>query len=72
MGGHMHARVRGISYSGAIVATIIRSRSVRMTGGAGRNRTADASLFRAALYRLSYRPMSGVACRSLTAAFKWV
>ena len=25
-----------------------------MNGGQGRNRTADASLFRAALYRLSY------------------
>ncbi len=35
------------------------------TSGAGRNRTADASLFRAALYRLSYRPRSAAACRRL-------
>jgi hypothetical protein len=28
--------------------------SGKMCGGQGRNRTADASLFRAALYRLSY------------------
>ncbi len=28
--------------------------SVRKHGGQGRNRTADASLFRAALYQLSY------------------
>ncbi len=28
-------------------------------GGQGRNRTADASLFRAALYRLSYLAISG-------------
>ena len=28
-------------------------------GGQGRNRTADASLFRAALYRLSYLAQSG-------------
>ncbi len=28
-------------------------------GGQGRNRTADASLFRAALYRLSYLAFSG-------------
>ena len=27
---------------------------LRTNGGQGRNRTADASLFRAALYRLSY------------------
>jgi hypothetical protein len=39
-----------------------------LTSGAGRNRTADASLFRAALYRLSYRPKSGVSWRSLTTA----
>ena len=29
-------------------------RKLLKTGGQGRNRTADASLFRAALYRLSY------------------
>ena len=28
--------------------------SLRKCGGQGRNRTADASLFRAALYQLSY------------------
>jgi hypothetical protein len=28
-------------------------------GGQGRNRTADASLFRAALYQLSYLAISG-------------
>jgi hypothetical protein len=28
--------------------------SARKDGGQGRNRTADASLFRAALYQLSY------------------
>jgi hypothetical protein len=30
-----------------------------MIGGQGRNRTADASLFRAALYRLSYLAFGG-------------
>jgi hypothetical protein len=30
-----------------------------LNGGQGRNRTADASLFRAALYRLSYLAISG-------------
>jgi hypothetical protein len=33
--------------------------TVRDYGGQGRNRTADASLFRAALYRLSYLAISG-------------
>ncbi len=32
----------------------IQSRLLILNGGQGRNRTADASLFRAALYRLSY------------------
>ena len=31
--------------------------SLRIYGGQGRNRTADASLFRAALYQLSYLAM---------------
>jgi hypothetical protein len=31
----------------------------KIYGGQGRNRTADASLFRAALYRLSYLAISG-------------
>ena len=36
-------------------STVCVSRNVLKTnGGQGRNRTADASLFRAALYRLSY------------------
>ena len=30
-----------------------------LDGGQGRNRTADASLFRAALYQLSYLAVSG-------------
>ena len=38
-------------------------------GGAGRNRTADASLFRAALYRLSYRPIFGFTSRGVEVAF---
>jgi hypothetical protein len=33
--------------------------SFGINGGQGRNRTADASLFRAALYRLSYLAISG-------------
>ena len=44
--------------------------AVTGTGGAGRNRTADASLFRAALYRLSYRPISGVVWRGVETAFE--
>jgi hypothetical protein len=31
-----------------------RAKSLKIRGGQGRNRTADASLFRAALYQLSY------------------
>ena len=33
--------------------------NLEIYGGQGRNRTADASLFRAALYRLSYLAISG-------------
>lgn len=33
---------------------ILREETENSSGGQGRNRTADASLFRAALYRLSY------------------
>ena len=33
------------------------SRKKKLSGGQGRNRTADASLFRAALYQLSYLAM---------------
>ena len=31
-----------------------RLRAIEIIGGQGRNRTADAGLFRAALYQLSY------------------
>jgi hypothetical protein len=36
-----------------------RSKFLKIYGGQGRNRTADASLFRAALYRLSYLANTG-------------
>src|SRR3954470_7700472 len=39
------------------------SRGCICNGGQRRNRTADASLFRAALYQLSYLATSGGACR---------
>jgi hypothetical protein len=51
----------------------------RKRGGQGRNRTADASLFRAALYRLSYlagdktnfnRPLTPVAVRRASRRFR--
>jgi hypothetical protein len=35
------------------------NRKFSKDGGQGRNRTADASLFRAALYQLSYLAISG-------------
>ena len=38
--------------------TVLEIRTGKEGGGQGRNRTADASLFRAALYRLSYLALS--------------
>ena len=54
----------GIRYdsSDVLVTTLFGN---GLSGGQGRNRTADASLFRAALYQLSYLAWEG----SLTEAF---
>ena len=50
--GRTH-RVVGASHKADWLRKPSLQRSV-LNGGQGRNRTADASLFRAALYRLSY------------------
>ena len=40
----------------------VAGKSLQIDGGQGRNRTADASLFRAALYQLSYLASLGLLC----------
>ena len=44
-------RFEAITYSREVR---LNEKGIDLSGGQGRNRTADASLFRAALYRLSY------------------
>jgi hypothetical protein len=51
-------------YQAALAADEIRlggKSVIEHNGGQGRNRTADASLFRAALYQLSYLARIGIA-----------